>query len=54
MLIGRITYGVTQWLRFTPNCQKCSCYPYVWIYLHTLGIRPDGWIKPARSDNLHD
>jgi len=30
MLIGRITYGVTQWLLFyTPNCQKCSCYVYI-------------------------
>jgi len=49
MSICRITYGVTQWLLFTPNCQKCSCYVYVRIYLHILGIQPDGW-KTARSD----
>jgi len=24
MLIGRITYSVTQWLLFTPNCQNCT------------------------------
>jgi len=48
MLIGRITYGVTQWLLFTPNCQKCSSYVYVRIYLHILGIQP--YMAEKRQD----
>jgi len=48
MLIGPITYGVT--LRLTAkNVPAMSMSEYT-LYLHILGIQPDGW-KTATSDN---